>query len=216
MKRICLRYSSLLILLCLIFQVHLTAFSLPLNQDESECLFNKKTAWLIGKIYVLSDPMNDPNELVILVKEYPEYFQEDGLLVKSTHMLGTWLLEQKKSSINLESILEVKNKLADCRISEEYAIELLARLKESDIDFMDLGHELIRLSEVLPCLVRGDLKTYLCTQTNTRKECRKIISRYKCIHISDPEVAEIITEDTHCFQQLAGDQISLLAIISKL
>jgi hypothetical protein len=216
MKCIWLRYSSLLILLYLTHTVNTMAFLPSANQDESDSLLNDKTARLIGKIYLLSDPMNDPNVLVCFVKEHPKYFKEDGLLVRCTRMLGTWMLDQKKSSLNRESILEVKNKLAECRISEEYAVDLLEKFQKSDIDLIDLGNELIWLSEVLPCLVRGDLKTYLCTQTTFRKDCRKLMSGYKCLHNSDPEVAEIITENIHCLQQLAADQVSLLAIISKL
>lgn len=216
MKCTWLRYSSLLILFYLILTVNTMAYWPTANQDESISLLNEKTAKLIGKIYLLSDPLNDPNELVSFVKEHPEYFKEDGLLVRCTRMLGTWMLDQKKSSLNRESIPEVKNKLAECRISEEYAIDLLERFQKSEVDLIDLGNELIWLSDILPGLARGDLKNYLCTQTTFRKDCRKLMSRQSCIHNSDPEVAEIITENVHCLQQIAADQVSLLAILSKL
>lgn len=165
---------------------------------------------------MLSDPMNDPNELVCFIKDHTEYFHENGRFVKSIRILGTWMLDQKKSTLDKESILEVKNNLVDCQISEEYAYQLLIRFRNSDVKFTDLGNELIWLSEVLPCLAHGDLKTYLCTGTEFRNNHRKIMSWCKCVHNSDPEVAEIITKDNHCFLQEAADRISLLAIISKL
>jgi hypothetical protein len=216
MKTILSRYLSLFILFYLLLSTRGSAFSPSTIQDESECIFNKKTARLIGEIYMLSDPMNDPNELVCFIKDHQDYFMEEGILVKSTLQLGTWMLDQKKSSLDMESILQVKNKLVDCQISEAYAFELLVRFRKSNVNFIDLGRELIWLSEVLPCLARGDLKTYLCTGTEFRNNFGNILSWYKNIHNSDPEVAEIITNRKPCSRPVTADQISLLAIISKL
>ncbi len=207
-------YISLLAYNCL--PVDSVADTLISQRDNKECLFNKETARMIGEIYVLSNPLNDPNELAQYIQDHLEYFLEDGIAVKSARALGNWMLELDKSSLNMETIHQMKKKLADCKIPPEYAGRLLTQLCKSNISFTDLGNELIWLSNVFPCVARGDLKTYLCTGPEFRNNLKKILSFYKELHNSDPEVAEIILKNKNCLRQIIADQISLLAIISGL
>jgi len=209
-------YLTFFLLFYCYLQVDGLANTITSQRIDNECLFNKETARMIGEIYVLSNPLNDPNELVQYIQDHLEYFLDDGIAVKSARALGNWMLEQNKTSLDKETIHEVKNKLIDCQIKEEYACKLLTQFCKSDINFTELGNELIWLSKVLPCLARGDLKTYLCTGTEFRKNLRIIISWYGTSHISDPEIAEMIMKDRNCYRRVMADQISLLAIISDL
>jgi len=216
MKSLWTRYPTLLLLLFCMSSNDLQANNIIKVQDENECLFTKKNARLIGEIYVLSNPMNDPMELVAYIQEHKAYFIEDGIAVKITRALGEWMLVQEKTSLNMKNIHQVKDKLAECQISEEYAYKLLKTFRKSDVKLSDLGKELILISRILPCLARGDIKSYLCTRQECRDNLSKCISRYAVQHNSDPQVAEIIMKKKDCYRRVMADQISLLALISDL
>jgi hypothetical protein len=185
-------------------------------QDDDECLFTKKNARLVGEIYVLSNSMNDPMELLSYIREHKEDFTEDGIAVKLTWTLGIWMVQQDKSSLNRKRINQAKDKLAECQITEEYAYNLLKRLHKSEVSLSDLGNELILLSRILPCLARGDLISYLEMRPECKDNLKDCIIEYEGLHNSDPQVAQIITKKKNCYRRIMADQISLLALISEL
>jgi hypothetical protein len=163
-------------------------------QNDEECMFTKKNARLVGEIYVLSRSMNDPMELIAYVKEHKEYFTEEGIVIKLTRTLGQWMVQQKKTSLNRKRIRQIKEKLQECQISQEYAYKLITRLRRSDVNLSDLGNELILLSRILPCLADGDIKSYLNRRPECRDNFKNCILQYEVLHNSDPQVAQIITK----------------------
>ena len=87
---------------------------------------------------------------------------------------------------------------------------------KSDIQLDELGKELIWLANILPGLTRSDMKAYLMTGTPLRSNMKKIIPVYEALEPTDPEIAEIILIDKNLYYQEMADQISLLALISKI
>ena len=100
-------YLTFFLLFYCYLQVEGLANTITSQRIDKECLFNKETARMIGEIYVLSNPMNDPNELVQYIQDHLEYFLDDGIAVKSARALGNWMLEQNKTSLDKETIHQV-------------------------------------------------------------------------------------------------------------
>lgn len=186
------------------------------NIKNKECLFNHKTAFLLGKLYDLSSPVKDPNALASFIQHRWEYFMEDGILIKSTRALGYWMLYQDKESFDEHTIDRIRNKLINCDISPDSACKLLLQFKNGDVDFSVLGNELIWLADVLPEMARGNMLLYLHTGTKLRSNIRKIIPIYRSIAKSDPQIATGILEDIDNYDKVSGEQISLLALISDI
>jgi hypothetical protein len=215
------KYWSLSIPVLIIIVIFLIFYAKAQSQSKDyetskPCLFNKKTARLLGQVYILSNPMNDPNNLVKFVHQHWEYFLEDGILVQSSRALGYWILNHKKDELNTEILKKLEEKLKNCEIPLSYANHLLLEIRKSDIEFEELGKELIWLSNILPSLTRGDMKGYLITGTSLRNNLKKIIPLYEALQPTDPEIAELIIKDKNAYYQSMADQISLLALISEI
>jgi hypothetical protein len=160
--------------------------------------------------------MNDPNDLVMYIRNNPQYFSTNGSITVTARNLGTWILSNDIMTFGDDCLEKIKIKLQKDNISVKYASELLFEMKKSKFDCKVIARELIWLSEILPELSEGILTDYLYTGTEIRQQLRKVISIYDVMHNSDPEIAELILKDKNCYLHKIADQIQLLAMISNL
>jgi hypothetical protein len=174
-----------------------------------------RTAEILAEVYMLSNPMNDPNELLGYIQSKPKYFREKGTVTIAARNLGNWILSNNVLSFEEDCLAKIDEKLKKENISGNYAISLLSDIKKSKFDCKSIGRELIWLSEILPKLSNGNLEEYLYTGTEIRLQLRKVVPLYEVMHNSDPEIAELILKDKNCYHQKMADQIQLLAIISS-
>lgn len=176
---------------------------------------NALIAQTLGEVFVLSNPMNDPNDLVRYVQAHPGYFEKDGCITRAASDLGNWILNNGIHDFKENCIQQLHNKLMKEGIPVSYANELLFEMKKSSFGCTIIAEELIWLSGILPQLSEGDLTGYLYTGTVLRQKLIKSISLYETMHNSDPEIAELILKDKNCYHQKIGDQVQLLVLISS-
>jgi hypothetical protein len=173
------------------------------------------TARILADVYMLSNPMNDPNELIQYIQSNPKYFRKDGAITVAARNLGNWVLSNDVRSLEDNCLEKIKKQLEKENFSKEYASDLLSEIKKSQFDCKSIGKELVWLSELLPDLSEGNIKEYLCTGTEIRQQLRMVIPFYQVMHNSDPEIAELILKDKNCYYQKMADQIQLLALLSN-
>ena len=187
----------------------------PEGEMEHSISSKAINAKILGDVYILSNPMNDPNELIQYIQRNPKYFRNDGAITVAARNLGNWILSNDVRSLEGNCLEKIKNQLEKENFSQEYASDLLSEIKKSQFDCKSLGKDLIWLSEFLPDLSEGNLKEYLCAGTEIRQQLRMAIPLYQVIHNSDPEIAELILKDKNCYYQKMADQIQLLALLSN-
>lgn len=174
-----------------------------------------KIADILGDVYVLSNPLNDPNELLAYVQNQPELFEEYGIITLAAKDLGNWILENNVTGLEKDCLEKIERRLKRGDISREYAAQLLSGIKLKDFNCELIARELIWLSENLPHMAEGDLKSYLYSGAEIRLQIKEALPLYESMQISDPEIIEIILNDKNCYQQKMADQIQLMALISK-
>jgi len=174
-----------------------------------------KIADILGEVYVLSNPLNDPNELLAYVQSKPEHFGENGAISIAARDLGNWILANNVIGLEEDCLAKIERRLKSDNISREYASQLLSDIKKNKFNCKSIAAELIWLSENLPQLAEGNLKGFLNSGTDIRLQLKKVLPLYEAMHISDPEIAEIILKDKNCYYQKMADQIQLMALISN-
>jgi hypothetical protein len=174
-----------------------------------------KIADILGDVYVLSDPLNDPNELLAYVQEKPEYFGANGIITRAARDLGNWILENNVIGLEENCLVKIERRLNHNDIPREYASQLLFGIKKSDFNCKLIAKELIWLSETLPHMAEGDLLSYVYSRANAQLKPKEVLPMNEVMHISDPEIIEIIQNDRNCYHQKMADQIQLMALISK-
>ena len=175
-----------------------------------------KIADILGNVYVLSNPLNDPNQLLAYVQNHPDYFGKNGIITLAARDLGNWILENNVSGLEENCLAKIERLLKREEISREYASQLLSGIKKNNFNCKLIARELIRLSENLPHMAEGDLKGYLYSGADIRFQVNDVLPLYEAMQISDPEIIEIIQNDKNCYYQKLADQIQLMALISKL
>jgi len=190
----------------------------PLSSANEDIKYHSismaRTAEILADVYMLSNPMNDPNELLHYIQSKPKYFRKNGSVTIAARNLGNWILSNNVMAVEEDCLAKIDKKLQRDNISGNYAIALLSDIKKSKFDCKSIGRELIWLSEILPTLSKGNLEDYLYTGTEIRLQLRKVIPLYEVMHNSDPEIAELILKDKNCYHQKMADQIQLLTLIS--
>jgi hypothetical protein len=186
------------------------------EEIKNPAISKEMSARILADVFVLSNPMNDPNDLVMYIRNNPQYFSTNGSITVTARNLGTWILSNDIMTFGDDCLEKIKIKLQKDNISVKYASELLFEMKKSKFDCKVIARELIWLSEILPELSEGILTDYLYTGTEIRQQLRKVISIYDVMHNSDPEIAELILKDKNCYLHKIADQIQLLAMISNL
>jgi hypothetical protein len=174
-----------------------------------------KIADILGDVYVLSDPLNDPNELLAYVQKKPDYFGENGVITLAAKDLGNWILENNIMGLEEDCLAKIERRLMRNDIPREYASQLFSGIKKNNFNCKAIAKELIWLSENLPHMAEGDLKTYLYSGADTQLKPNETIPVCEAMQISDPEIIEIIQNDKNCYHQKMADQIQLMALISK-
>jgi hypothetical protein len=174
-----------------------------------------KIADILGEVYIMSDPLNDPNELLTYVQRKPEYFGKNGVITLASRDLGNWILTNNVLGLEENCLAKIERRLKHGDISREYASQLLSDIKKNKLNCKLIAAELIWLSENLPQLAEGNLKGYLFSCTNIRLHLKNALPLYEAMLISDPEIAEIILKDKNCYHQKMADQIQLMALISN-
>ena len=174
-----------------------------------------KIADILGDVYVLSNPLNDPNELRAYVQNKPDYFGKNGAITLAAKDLGNWILENNVTGLKENCLAEVERRLKRDDISREYASQLLSGIKKNNFNCKLIAKKLIWLSENLPYMAEGDLKSYLYSAGDVRFKPNDELPLFEAMQISDPEILEIIQNDKNCYHQKMADQIQLMALLSK-
>ena len=174
-----------------------------------------RIADILGDVYVLSNPLNDPNELMAYVQDRPEYFGTNGIITLAAKDLGNWILENNVTELVENCLEKIERKLQRDDISREYASQLLSGIRNKNFNCKLIARELIWLSENLPHMAEGDLKSYLYSETGIRLQKEEVMPLYEAMQISDPEILEIILKDKNCNHSKMADQIQIMALLSK-
>ena len=187
-----------------------------LAYDGSSPIFlNVRTAGILAEAYVLSNPLNDPNIFREYINNYPTYFQEDGLIIQSAKNLGMWMQQHNKDEFDAKCKKILRKRLRSSNLSPEYVRQLMTEIKKDDFNCQMIADELIWLSEIIPELAKGNCKRFLCERPVERYNFRVQKICENVFHNSDPEIAEIISNDNNCVQKKMADQLLLLALIAR-
>jgi hypothetical protein len=185
------------------------------NVERFPAISYSKIADILGDVYILSDPLNDPNELLAYVQKKPDHFGENGVITLAARDLGNWILENNVQGLEENCLAKIEKRLVCNDIPREYASQLLSGIKKNNFNCKQIAKELIWLSENLPHMAEGDLKTYLYSGADIQLKPKEAIPVYEAMLISDPEIIEIIQNDKNCYYKKMADQIQLMALISK-
>jgi hypothetical protein len=181
---------------------------------EKHTSSNVKTARILAEVYLLSDPRNDPNELIRYIQDKPKYFTENGTVTVAARDLGNWILSNKMEAFEGDCLEKIKKQFEREEFSREYASDLLAEIKEGKIDCSTIAKELLWLSDILPDLSEGNIKAYVSSDAMIRQQLRIAAPVYNAMHNSDPEIRELILKDNNCYYKKMADQVQLLSLIS--
>lgn len=187
-----------------------------LNYNGSSVLYlNETTAGILAEVYILSNPVSDPNILIEYIRNNRTYFQEDGLIVESAKNLGIWMLQHNKLDFDEKCENILKKKLRSSNLSPDYVKQLMVEIRKKEFNCKMIAEELIWLSDRIPELAMGDSKEYLYGRPLERYNYRVQSSCKKAFHNSDPEVAEIISNDINCIRKKMADQLQVIALIAR-
>jgi hypothetical protein len=120
-----------------------------------------------------------------------------------------------RNTLERMELLRLLLKILGIGYLKNYASQLLSGIKRSNFNCELIANDLIWLSENLPLIAEGDLKSYLYSGADIRLQLKEILPLFETMQISDPEIAEIILNDKNCYHQKMADQIQLMALISK-
>ena len=181
---------------------------------EQYSISNEKTARILAEAYMLSDPMNDPTELITYIQSKPKYFKKNGAVTVAARNLGMWILSNNMESFEEDCLERIKKQLKNEDFSKKYASCLLSEIKQGKVDCKTIAKELLWLSDILPELSEGNLYRYVYTNAEIRQQLRSALPMYNLMHNSDPEIRELILRDNNCYYKKMADQVQLLALIS--
>ena len=191
----------------------------PLDTNHGDLsrqyLLDRQVATILAEVYMLSNPQNDPNELVAFVEEHPDYFDEKGTITRAARDLGNWILAQDMTALAEDCLARIEQKLERDDIPKEYAEQCLKEIKKDKKNCIFIANDLIWLSNNLSKLVKGNLMEYLSSARNFDWQLLKILEVDDEIYMSDPEIPELISQDRHCYQQKIADIIHIIALISE-
>lgn len=187
--------------------------------DKSQSTFQISTleeARLLAEVFLLSNPLSDPNELVNFVRSRPYYFSKNGAVTRAANRLGNWILNHDFRDLSSDCITKIQRQLERNNIPEAYAEKLFSDIRNGKFNCQIVARELIWLSEILPAISKGDLVAYLNTGIETRNELEDLRPIRYAMHNSDPEIAELILDDKYCYYQQIADRIQILVLLSNM
>lgn len=210
-------YSLLIVLGSLIFA------TLKEAQRQKECPCNEAIAKEIAAIYVLSNPINESQNFPVLIsrlrESYPDLNNKSDL-VRCMRVIGKKFLIAGYQPFMDHEI--AKRRIYQLGIETRVTLSVYERtyndLMTGNIDLYNFGRELIWLSNVLPCAVRGDSILYFKTGTQTRNAIRSWMPCLEGMMMDDPLTGRYIDEafkEHHAeYYSLIEDQMAIYCMLA--
>jgi len=197
-----------------ILYVYAQQNSYPSEDLDLKSQYDYSIAQVLGEVFILSNPWNDPNELAEYIDKNASYFTPSSTMIITMREVGNWLLSNDKATIQEKCRKSLDDLIRKYELPEDYSKKIIEDFKASNINCQSLGNELLWLAENLPKLKDGELYGYLEAAGDHRSEIQKLLAVHMPQNISDPEVEEIILNDNHCRDKELADQICLIALLS--
>ena len=197
-----------------IFYVYAQQNSYPSEDQNLKSQYDYSIARVLGEVFVLSNPWNDPNELAEYVEKHASYFNANSVMIITMKDVGNWLINNDKSTIQEKCKKSLDKLILQYDLPQNYSKQIIEDFKASNINCHELGNELLWLADNLPKLKDGELYAYLKAAGDHRSEIQKLMEVPPAWNISDPEVDEIIMNDNHCHDKELADQICLISLLS--
>ena len=157
-------YSLLIILGSLIF------VTLKEARRQNECPCNEALAKEIAAIYVLSNPINESQNFPVLISHLREFYPELGNksdLIRCMRAIGKRFIQTGYQPLmDHETVRKRIYELGiETRITSAVYERTYNDFVSGSLDLYNFGRELIWLSNVLPCAIKGDSTLYFKTGT---------------------------------------------------
>ncbi len=210
-------YSLLVILGSLIF------VTLKEAQRQKECPCNEAIAKEIATIYVLANPINESQSFPLLVSRLRDYYPDlnnKSDLIRCMRVIGKkFLISGYQPFMDNEIARKRIYELGiETRVTPAVYERTYNDLVSGSLDLYNFGRELIWLSNVLPCAVRGDSTLYFKTGTVNRNIIRNWIPSMDGMMRDDPLTSRYINDafkEYHTeYYSLIEDQMAIYCMLA--
>lgn len=153
-----------------------------LYAQKSPCPCDMETAKVLAKAYVLSIPLNEKEnfpELVNLLLNYDNFFDENSKLIKCADLLGNMLIRYALQNYSHDNPQESRERMFNIGANAGVPPEITSKAcddmttSNASLEMFELGRELLWLVEVLPPACQGNDEPYFSTGTENRQLIRQ-------------------------------------------
>lgn len=172
-----------------------------------------ENAKAIAYAYYYSSPIIDSSKLVNFIERNKSFFVEDGGGTRCGASLGKALIYQGLQTFDQRDYDRAYERTLAAGGTMEMAHDVGSSMQSGSLDAYMMGQELVWLAQVLPSAANGNWNPYRTTGTQTRNQLRQILPIYQMLRHMDPGVARIVDTVMGQYEQIAIQQIQMLAIM---
>lgn len=169
---------------------------------------NVNTAKHLAKAYVLAQPLSTGN-LDSFLQNNRQMFQENGSAIQCAKRLGEYLRSNGLRSYDTHAYERVVE-IAPPELVEK-APQVAQSINAGSIDAINIGNELLWLSEVLPSATRGNYSPFNNTGTLLRQQIRQYMGIIGPILQENRSLIDLMNNSL--INPLLEDQIMMLALM---
>ena len=164
----------------------------------------------MGRLYYLSNPMGDGNDLVAFVNQYGTRLASGGDLIKCAEELGKRLIVQSLNAFSLADYHDAYGSVLAMGGTRDQARGVASDIQGGAVDMFMMGKELLWLAEVIPQAAMGDWSLYSNTGTEMRNSIRQVLPIINMVMGSDPAMAQLVNSVIAQFGPLAEYYVVML------
>ncbi len=183
------------------------------RSEERTKIFTIQAARLLGRAYLLSNPMNPNRELEKLLQEHGSAFSVDGDAIRCANALGSALIRQGVNALPGINYSNIRARAEKIDIDQKKIYNIARNMENGLPDVYLLGQEIRWLAEVLPAAQSGDWQPFNSTGTAMRQQVRQMLPFYRQMSRQDPAMAIVIEQAMQLFAPQLEAQIVLYADI---
>lgn len=177
---------------------------------------DEQTARLIGRLYYLTNPINEqtnPQALEAFVQSNSQLLSRGSSWVDCARRVGNQSISRAIQSFSSEDADHAYESSLEMGATMEQAQDVAGSMNQGSIDIMMMGEELLWLAEVIPDAAVGNWNSYNTTGTQLRQQIRQLWPLYQGVMAMDPSMRNILEQTMQQFQPWIEYQMAALVLL---
>lgn len=170
-----------------------------------------ESARLLGRAFRLANPMNDPRELEVFLRQNRSAFRENGSAVRCAKALGNAMVRQGVNAFSEMSYNDAYGGALQMGANGDQARKIANSMTSGAVDVYMMGEELIWLAKVLPAAEQGNWQPFNTTGTIQRQQARQYLPFYRQMRQMDPAISAVFEQTMKQFGPLIEEQVVVYA-----